>query len=171
MAEKEKKVRNSENAIQRYFRGERDVVDADGWFDTGDLARIDAQGYITLHVHPSVSAVSEKTKQIDLGTIGNYRLPLASSSVNETDTMVRLQDGNIAAIGGLMSQERREDSTAVPGLGELPVVGGLFRQKSTSMRKRELVILLKPTVIGDDVWPESPTLPAVARLGTSSKSV
>ena len=53
---------------------------------------------ITLHVHPSVSAVSERNKQVDLGALGSYKLPLASSSINETDTVVRIPDGQIVAI-------------------------------------------------------------------------
>ena len=64
--------------------------------------QIDDGRNIMLHVHPSVTTVTEKTKQIDLGSIGNYRFPMASNSVNETDTLVRIQDGNIVAIGGLM---------------------------------------------------------------------
>lgn len=118
--------------------------------------QIDSDGQVMLHVHPAVSTVSEKQKKINLGSLGNYQLPLATSAVNETDSIVRVKDGHIVAIGGLMRQERALETTAVPGAGELPVVGGLFRQKSDVMRKRELVILMKPTVIRtDDNWPEA----------------
>lgn len=118
--------------------------------------QIDGDGQVMLHVHPAVSTVSEKQKKINLGSLGNYQLPLATSAVNETDSIVRVKDGQIVAIGGLMRQERALETTAVPGAGELPVVGGLFRQKSDVMRKRELVILMKPTVIRpDDSWPEA----------------
>ena len=127
--------------------------------------QIGEDGQVMLHVHPAISTVTEKQKAINLGSLGSYQLPLASSAINETDSIVRLRDGEIAAIGGLMSQERREDSTAVPGLGELPVVGGLFRQKSTSMRKRELVILLKPTIVRDGAaWPEADPSAPTSRL-------
>ena len=63
----------------------------------------------------SLTTVTERTKQIDLGSIGNYRLPLASSSVNESDTMVRVQDGSIVAIGGLMQLESIRGASGVPG--------------------------------------------------------
>lgn len=127
--------------------------------------QIGEDGQVMLHVHPAISTVTEKQKAINLGSLGSYQLPLASSAINETDSIVRLRDGEIAAIGGLMSQERREDSTAVPGLGELPVVGGLFRQKSTSVRKRELVILLKPTIVRDGTpWPEADPSTPTSRL-------
>lgn len=127
--------------------------------------QIDAQGMVMLHVHPSISTVSEKQKTINLGSLGSYKLPLAASTVSETDSIVRVRDGQIVAIGGLMQQELRDDTAAVPGLGEAPVVGGLFRQKATVARKRELVILMKPTVIREDTaWPEPDTQPPRARI-------
>ena len=112
--------------------------------------QIDDEGNVMLHVHPAISVVTEKYKSIDLGEMGSYQLPLASSSINETDSIVRVKNGHIVAIGGLMRHESSADRSGLPGLSELPGVGGLFRQKSTSTSKRELVILIKPTVIGED---------------------
>ncbi len=108
---------------------------------------IDETGHIMLHVRPAVSSVSTVTRDIDLGTLGTYRLPLAASSVSETDTMVRLLDGQIAAIGGLMRVESRDAESGVPLLADLPGLGGLFRNSLSARQKRELVILLKPTLI------------------------
>jgi MSHA biogenesis protein MshL len=113
--------------------------------------QIDEDNNIVLHIHPAVSTVVEKVKQIDLGaTLGQFKLPLASSSVNETDSIVRVGDGNIVAIGGLMTQSQTQDRNQMPGLGGIPGVGLLFGQRASATSKRELVILLKPTVIGDD---------------------
>jgi MSHA biogenesis protein MshL len=113
--------------------------------------QIDEDNNIVLHVHPAVSVVEEKIKQIDLGvTLGQFKLPLASSSVNETDSIVRVRDGNIVAIGGLMTQKQTQDSNQMPGLGNVPGLGLLFGQRANSGTKRELVILLKPTLITDD---------------------
>lgn len=121
--------------------------------------QIDDAGNVILHVHPSISTVTEKQKNVDLGSLGAYRLPLAASTVNETDSIVRLKDGQIVAIGGLMLQETRDERNGVPVLSDVPVLGGLFRQTSTTTRKRELVILIKPSVIRDDgPWPEAPQL-------------
>lgn len=116
--------------------------------------QIDEDNNILLHIHPAVSVVTEKTKLIDLGAaLGTFSLPLASSSVNETDSIVRVQDGNIVAIGGLMSQSQTRDRNQVPGLGDIPGAGVLFGQRASTGAKRELVILLKPTVIvGDRAW-------------------
>ena len=118
--------------------------------------QIDDQGNVILHVHPSVSAVVERTKVIDLGSLGSYKLPLATSAINETDSIVRVRDGQIVAIGGLMRQETRAERSGVTGLSELPLVGGLFRQTSDVTSKRELVILMRPTVIAEDgSWPQA----------------
>lgn len=111
--------------------------------------QIDADGNIILHVHPAISNVSEKSKLIDLGAMGQFKLPLASSSVNETDSIVRVQDGNIVAIGGLMTQEQSSERSGLPGTTHTPA-GALVGQRGSKMIKRELVILLKPTIIHDD---------------------
>lgn len=112
--------------------------------------QIDEDGNITLHVHPSVSNVTERNKVLNLGDLGNFTLPLASSSVSETDTVVRARDGNIVAIGGLMKMSRTADRTQIPGVGDAPVIGGLFGSRVRELDKHELVILIKPTVIHSD---------------------
>ena len=127
--------------------------------------QIDADGNVMLHVHPSISVVSEKQKNINLGSLGSYSLPLATSAVNETDTIVRVPDGQIVAIGGLMTQSQTLDRSGLPILGDAPVVGNLFSQKSVVQRKRELVILMKPTVIHDQAWPESPADSRARQVG------
>lgn len=115
--------------------------------------QIDDVGNIILHIHPSVSNVTTVDKPINLGSAGSFSLPLASSTVSETDSVVRGQDGHIVAIGGLMRQASVSGRSGLPGAGDLPGVGGLFRNTTQSMQKRELVILLKPTVIqGNETW-------------------
>lgn len=116
--------------------------------------QIDESGNIILHIHPSVSQVSTKSTIVDLGaTNGSLTLPLASSTVSETDSVVRGQDGHIIAIGGLMRQSTTSERSQVPGAGDVPVLGALFRNTNQVTEKRELVILLKPTIIqGDSNW-------------------
>lgn len=108
--------------------------------------RIDENNEIILHVHPSVSKVSTVNTTVDLGTsFGTYNLPLASSSVSETDSIVRAHDGQIVAIGGLMRQASSNDDSGLPGLPK-----SIFGQTNQHSEKRELVILLKPTVVDND---------------------
>lgn len=115
--------------------------------------QIDDNDSIILHLHPSVSVVAEKQKNVNLGSLGTFQLPLASSTVNESDSVVRVTDGNIVAIGGLMKQQQSANQSGLPGALDQPVVGSLFGQKSRSGSKSELVILLKPTIIrGERGW-------------------
>lgn len=132
--------------------------------------QIDDTGTVMLHVHPAISSVAEKEKVIDLGEMGSYRLPLAASSINETDSIVRVRDGQIVAIGGLMQQNSINDRSGVPGLSGIPGVGGLFRYQSNSETKHELVILIKPTVISEDGqgWPSADA--ALARFNEAQQN-
>jgi len=109
--------------------------------------QIDGGKNIMLHVHPSVTRVDEKSKQIDLGSAGSYALPLASSSMNESDTLVRIQDGNIVAIGGLMQIESSGKTSGLPGTTEWGALSNLFGNKAKSGRKKEVVVLIKPSII------------------------
>ena len=87
---------------------------------------------------------------VDLGgTVPSITLPLAKSTISETDTIVRVPDGNIVAIGGLMSIDVRDNRGGIPGVSE-GGVGDLVRNTSRLSNKKELVILIKPTVIRDD---------------------
>ncbi|HYD55476.1 MAG TPA: secretin N-terminal domain-containing protein [Burkholderiales bacterium] len=108
--------------------------------------QIDEDNTIMLHIHPSISEVTESQRVVNLGgTIPSITLPLARSTVSETDTIVRAMDGNIVAIGGLMSVDVRDNRGGIPG-----VDAALLRNTDRQTRKRELVILLKPTVLQDD---------------------
>jgi MSHA biogenesis protein MshL len=117
--------------------------------------QIDDQGNIMLHVHPSVSQVATVNKGINLGSAGNLNLPLATSTTSEMDSMVRGQDGKVVAIGGLMRQASTSDRNGVPGVGGLPIVGALFSNRQEVMQKRELVVLIKPTIVeSESSWNE-----------------
>lgn len=110
--------------------------------------QIDEDGNIILHVHPAISTVTEKEKIINLGDLGTYVLPLASSNINETDSIVRVQDGSIVAIGGLMRQEQSTGRAALPGTTGF--LANVLGSRSAGLSKRELVILIKPTIIDND---------------------
>ena len=116
--------------------------------------RIDENSEIILHVHPSVSLVSTVNKTINIGTAGGtYNLPLASSTISETDSIVRARDGQIVAIGGLMRQATFDDQSSLPGLPK-----SVFSKVNKRNEKRELVILLKPTIVDSEKdWSEDIT--------------
>ena len=120
------------------------------------MPQIDQTDPITLHVHPSVSSVTESIKQVDLGgSIGAIRLPLPVNSTNETDTVVRVSDGNIVAIGGLMQLQSQGAKSGLPGTTNVPVLSNLLGNQQQTGSKREIVVLIKPTIIRtSDDWRE-----------------
>jgi MSHA biogenesis protein MshL len=110
--------------------------------------QIDAEDNITLHVHSMVNRVTEKSK-IALPD-GSASVPFAVNTMNETDSVVKSRDGQVVVIGGLMSERNSDTRGGVPGVRDVPLAGSLFNFGSQQSSKRELVILLKTTVVKDD---------------------
>ncbi len=108
--------------------------------------QISDAGDIVLHIHPTVTLVREQIKQIE-STQGVLTMPLANSTVRESDTIIRARNGQIVVLGGLMENRVIDTESSVPLLGDIPGLGALFRNTSTETRKTELVILLKPVVV------------------------
>ena len=117
--------------------------------------QINEKQEVILHIRPMVSEVSDQTKNITVaGEVQS--LPLAFSSIRESDSIIRAGSGQLVVIGGLMKDTTREDVASVPLLGDMPFVGSLFRHTKQSSLKSELVILLRPVVIGGDKgWRDS----------------
>jgi MSHA biogenesis protein MshL len=113
--------------------------------------QIDQNGQVILHVHPSVTETSEQTKTIQLSE-ERLVLPLAQSNIRESDTIIRARNGEIVVIGGLMQTVVSDSESGVPGLSSIPLLGNLFKSKTKTEKKKELVILLKPTVVENGVW-------------------
>ncbi len=117
------------------------------------IPQISSDDVVTLHIHPSVSEVSERIKQISLTTSNQLSVPLALSTIRESDSIVRARSGQVVVIGGLMQNQTKENISSVPLLGDLPFIGALFRHTQKITRKSELVILLRPIVVDSDkVW-------------------
>lgn len=112
--------------------------------------QIDENGNIALHIHPLVTSVTPKSVGFNLVGVGAQSVDVAAINVSESDTMVRTQDGNIVVLGGLMKVELNNGRSGIPGLADVPLIGGAFRNSSTDTIKRELVILIKPTIIESD---------------------
>jgi type II secretory pathway component GspD/PulD (secretin) len=70
--------------------------------------------------------------------------------VRELDSVMKVASGGIMVIGGLMEDVTRNSSEAVPGLGEMPIVGNLFKSRSEDSSKRELIIFIKATIVNPD---------------------
>ncbi|WP_042152188.1 MULTISPECIES: pilus (MSHA type) biogenesis protein MshL [unclassified Pseudoalteromonas] len=113
--------------------------------------QIDVNGSVILHVHPSVTETAEQKKVITLNN-EEFILPLAQSNIREADTIIRAGSGEIVVIGGLMQTVTTDEESKTPLLGDLPVLGNLFKSIRKRQEKKELVILIKPTVVMADSW-------------------
>lgn len=109
--------------------------------------QIDESGEVILHVHPSVIDVNEQNKQIEVQG-QSFLLPLARSTIRESDTVIKAVSGDVVVIGGLMSSINKQQESKVPILGDIPILGEAFTNKLDFVQKTELVILLRPTVTG-----------------------
>jgi MSHA biogenesis protein MshL len=114
--------------------------------------QISEDNEVILHIHPTVSEVRDQRK--DLTVAGETdSLPLALSEVRESDSIIRAESGQIVVIGGLMQNQFRDDVYSTPILGDIPVLGHLFRQTRQQEVKTELVILLRPIVVdSNEQW-------------------
>ncbi|WP_293751021.1 pilus (MSHA type) biogenesis protein MshL [uncultured Paraglaciecola sp.] len=113
--------------------------------------QIDEDGMVLLHVHPSVIETQEQEKIVTLNQ-EQFVLPLAQSNIRESDTVIRAKSGEIVVIGGLMQSIISESESKTPLLGDIPILGNLFKNKQNSEIKKELVILIKPTVVDKNTW-------------------
>ncbi len=111
------------------------------------VPQIAENGEVILHIHPSVSEVVEKTKYVNLSSDQEMRLPLAYSTIRESDSIVRASSGQTVVIGGLMHSQLKEQTAKVPLLGDLPLLGALFKQIKKRSVKSELVFLIRPVVV------------------------
>lgn len=125
--------------------------------------QISSSGEITLHIHPTVSEVSDIQKEISVAG-QQFDLPLALSSIRESDSVVKAKNGQLVVIGGLMQQKQSNADAKTPLLGDLPVVGNLFKQRNDTLRKSELVILIRPIVL-DDKSIQQQVIESTGRIG------
>lgn len=111
--------------------------------------QIDESGIITMQIHPSISKVvgTSYSPPIGKGEEGRSSRPVID--VREVDTMVKVNNGQTIVIAGLISDKITETITKVPFLGDLPLLGNLFKRTVQEKRKSELVLLMTPYVLSD----------------------
>jgi len=108
---------------------------------------VNSEGWVILEVTPEVSAITDSTVSITEGVTA----PIFTKRTAETSVAVR--DGQTIVIGGMMRDSINDTVKAVPVLGQIPVLGGLFRQRKAQKEKTELLVFITPYVIdsGDDL--------------------
>ena len=107
---------------------------------------INKGGFVRMNIKPEISSVSDW-----LETTEGNRIPIVATSNVETDVLVK--DGRTIIIAGLMKETEEKDLAKIPMLGNIPILGGLFRNVSDQYEKRELIIFLTPNIIsgGEDI--------------------
>jgi len=113
--------------------------------DVGITLRVKPQisenGTIKMTIYQEVSSVAPASVNSATGLITNLR------SIEST---VLVNDGAIVVLGGLLQDEYAQNQDKVPGLGDVPVLGGLFRNETRSRRKTNLMVFLRPVVLRDE---------------------
>ncbi|EDP76668.1 secretin and TonB N-terminal domain-containing protein [Hydrogenivirga sp. 128-5-R1-1] len=105
---------------------------------------IDDNGSIVMNIIP-VATRLEGSKTLEVN--GQVLAEAPILNIKETGTIVRVRNGELVVIGGLIGDVRSVQERKVPGLGDIPVLGYLFKSKRTVKEKRELIIFLRPRII------------------------
>lgn len=113
--------------------------------------QINDSGEITLHIHPSISKVQSLDRKYTVNDNGEQSVvPTALTTIRESDSIVKAENGQIVVLGGLMQDSSDENKEGVSGLSRIPYLGSLFRVNTGTSQKSELVILLKATLMNND---------------------
>jgi type II secretory pathway component GspD/PulD (secretin) len=104
---------------------------------------INKEGFITMKIKPEVSTVKD-TLKTSLGSV----VPIVETS--EAETVVKVKDGTMIMIAGLIKEEKRNDVTGVPVLSKIPVIGNLFRTQVKSKTRTEIVVFITPHLARGD---------------------
>jgi type IV pilus assembly protein PilQ len=113
-----------------------------------DVSRIDDNGFITMNITPSVSSPFE-TQQIRLDNGGTNSITLLNER-NLTTGRLRLRDGQTLVVAGIIQDSDRTTITKVPILGDIPILGALFRSTQRDNTRREVIVLITPQILNDD---------------------
>lgn len=112
---------------------------------------------LTLKIKPQINEGNSMKLEISQ-EVSSLRSALASRAVGATDittskrsitTTVQAESGQVIVLGGLVDDTTREGTSKVPGLGDLPILGGLFRYESTELAKRNLMVFIRPVILRD----------------------
>jgi hypothetical protein len=110
---------------------------------------------VKIKVRPEVSSLDFSNAL----TLEGFRVPAIST--RRTETEVELQDGQTFAIAGLMNNTMTSQMQKIPGIGDIPILGLLFRSKAAQKNQTELVVMITPTILRRGSTGVSPKLPSL----------
>ena len=106
---------------------------------------IKANDSIILNIRPSISRINRFVN--DPNPALSITSPVPEIRVREMESMLQLQNGEIAVMGGLMQDDNRSNDNAIPGLSRVPLLGNAFKMALREYEKTELVIFLRPLIV------------------------
>jgi MSHA biogenesis protein MshL len=107
--------------------------------------QINDSGAILLNIRPSITRLLTPAPDPTPGLAFQNSIP--QTSTREMESVLKIQDNQIAVLGGLMEDEINKNTTEIPLLGRIPLFGNLFQNRDDKTTKTELVVFLRPTVI------------------------
>ncbi|WP_231663046.1 secretin and TonB N-terminal domain-containing protein [Pseudanabaena sp. 'Roaring Creek'] len=112
-----------------------------------NVSRVDDNGFINFAVSPSVSALVSTTQ---LGTVLGIQTSQGLISKRTLNSgQIRVRDGQTLVLSGIIRDSDRQTLTKVPFLGDLPIIGALFRQENNQNVRNEVIIIVTPRIIDD----------------------
>ena len=108
---------------------------------------ISPDGYVTMNIKPEYSTILNQLSATD--SIGPYTAATLLSHRNLDLKNVRIKDGETLVIAGMINEEEQKTIGKVPVLGDIPVIGSMFRSTTSEKKKNEMVIMITPKIITD----------------------
>jgi MSHA biogenesis protein MshL len=105
---------------------------------------------VTINIRPTITRIVRYVNDPNpsLATAGVTN-PVPEIQTREMESIIKIDSGQTAVMGGLMQDDINYQTDAIPGLGDIPGIGNFFRNRNDTNTKTELVIFLKPTIIRD----------------------
>ncbi|RMF25910.1 MAG: hypothetical protein D6756_04755, partial [Cyanobacteria bacterium J083] len=111
-----------------------------------DVQRIDDNGFITMNVDPTVTSIGA-VQELDVGGDENRIALLNVRSLNSGK--IRLRDGQTLILSGIIQESDRTTVSKVPILGDLPIIGALFRSTNRDKQRNEVIVLVTPQIVDE----------------------
>ena len=122
------------------------IYDEAGLTVTVNIERIDDNGFVSLSVSPTVSSIASQ-QEFDSGNAVNLISLLSRREVSSG--LIRLRDGQTLILSGIIQDQERVAVTKVPILGDIPLLGSLFRSTNKTNERAEVIVLLTPEIIDE----------------------
>ena len=122
-------------------------VGEDAGIKVGITPFISPDGYVTLNIKPEYSTIASQVTASD--SAGSYIAATLLQRRNLDLKNVRIKDGDTLVIGGMIQEEETKNVSKIPVLGDLPIVGSVFRSTTNTRKKQEMVIMITPKIITD----------------------